>query len=66
MRCSFCSKKSGVCLNCSRCEKELCTNCIQLEIHECEGYLNKINELKKILERNNPLIERDKVPHRLI
>ena len=65
MRCKHCSKRSGVYLSCEQCGKNLCTNCIQLEIHNCDGYLNKIDELKRNLKDSTPLIRKDKVPYRL-
>jgi hypothetical protein len=50
-----------VCVPCSCCDLDsLCTQCIQLEFHECSGILNKIQSMKKTIELLNPKIEGQK------
>jgi len=61
MRCQHCKKKGMVCVPCSCCDLDsLCTQCIQLEFHECSGILNKIQSMKKTIELLNPKIEGQK------
>lgn len=46
-RCEFCRKKAGLNLiGCKSCEKQLCTRCIDMSIHECEQ-LEKYKEKKR-------------------
>jgi len=37
-------------LDCKCCGKKFCTKCITLEVHECEGIEDDINNKKKLLK----------------
>ncbi len=51
MRCQCCRKKVGIMtLDCKCCGKKFCTKCITLEVHECEGIEDDINNKKKLLK----------------
>ena len=50
MKCQNCHKKVGLmALACKCCAKKLCTRCITLEVHDCEGIEDDIANKKKIL-----------------
>ncbi len=51
MKCQGCRKKVGImALDCKCCGKKFCTKCITLEVHECEGIEDDINNKKKLLK----------------
>ena len=51
MKCQSCRKKVGImALDCKCCGKKFCTKCITLEVHECEGIEDDINNKKKLLK----------------
>lgn len=53
MRCQCCRKKVGImALDCKCCAKKFCSKCITLEVHECEGIEDDINNKKKLLKNN--------------
>ena len=50
-RCEFCRKKAGLNLiQCKPCEKQLCTRCIDMSIHECDKLETYKEEKRKSLE----------------
>ena len=50
MKCQGCRKKVGiVALDCKCCGKKFCTKCITLEVHNCDGIEDDINNKKKLL-----------------
>ena len=52
-RCNNCKKRIGFLgLTCTYCEKYLCINCIQLEVHECIGIQESIERSKEALEKS--------------
>ena len=50
-RCSFCKKKQQLILACKFCLKDVCTRCIQIEMHECVN-MSKCVELQKLQLKN--------------
>ena len=52
-RCEFCRKKAGLNLiGCKSCEKQLCTRCIDLSIHNCDKLEKYIEEKRQSLEKS--------------
>ena len=56
MGCEQCKRRQRLLIPCTLCKKNLCTNCLHLEVHSCPQI-----ELKKQLERKklnhaNPVV----------
>ena len=52
-RCNNCNKRIGFLgLTCKYCDKYLCINCIQLEVHGCVGIQGSIERSKEALEKS--------------
>ena len=61
-KCFFCKTKlSLVNFECNECDNIFCIKCRFPEEHECIGFQNKIDNEKKKLDENNPLINFKKV-----
>ena len=52
-RCNNCNKRTGISgLFCKYCEKYVCINCIQLEVHGCIGIQESIKRWKDVIEKS--------------
>lgn len=51
MKCTKCRVGQGI-LTCKECTLQLCTRCIQLEMHGCTGLENKKKKEIILLEKN--------------
>lgn len=60
-KCQKCLRKKGFALNCSECKGVFCTGCIQLELHECPGLVQKVKKDLMILEVKNQKVTAQKV-----
>ena len=63
-RCGNCKAKVGLTgLECKWCQSDskFCSNCIQLEKHNCAGIKNKISCGLENISRSNPLVEAKKL-----
>ena len=65
LKCNMCGNKPKpvpILFKC-RCEKEFCKKCLLPENHECNFDFIKLG--KEQLKKQNPKVDRDKVPNRL-
>ena len=60
-RCSFCNKKLKLISYSCKCQGKFCQKHRYTHTHNCKSLNKKINESKKILENNNPVINHSKV-----
>lgn len=49
MKCQRCRRMFAL-IRCKYCDRDFCSRCIQLEIHECENIEQKKNELVATLK----------------
>ena len=50
MPCNNCKKK-GIPMDCKYCPGKFCSTCINLEKHDCEGLVYKLENCRKLLEK---------------
>ena len=49
-KCQNCNKKPGLLTTCKFCESKYCFNCLQFEIHRCEGLVVMKEKKRRSLE----------------
>ena len=59
-KCSFCKKKIGLIIFTCKCKGEFCVRHQTAHSHNCKNH-EKADETKKIIEKNNPSVEKKKV-----